>query len=55
LSETSGGTELQLVHSGFEGVHGYFASKNFSGVWKKMIKLNLPEAMEKFRYKKVKG
>ncbi len=55
LSETPEGVKLQLEHGGFEGVSGFFASKNFSGVWKKMIKTNLPEAMEKFRYKKIKG
>lgn len=52
LTETPKGTKLQVEHSGFEGVHGFFACKNFGSVWKKMIMFELPKAMEKFNYKK---
>ncbi len=48
ISKEKKGTKLEVEHSGFAGIHGFFASKNFSGVWKKMIKDQLPKAMEKF-------
>lgn len=53
LSETNEGTKLVVEHSGFQGVSGFFAARNFSGVWKKMIKFSLPEVMEK-NFKKIK-
>lgn len=53
LTDTDGGTKLLVKHGEFKGLSGYFASKNFSGVWKKMIKFELPKAMEKFNFKKI--
>ena len=37
LSETNGGTLLELEHSGFRGIRGFFASLSQRGKWNSRI------------------
>ncbi len=53
LTAVKGGTRLSLEHGVFEGLDGFFAKRNFKGVWKKMLMVQLPLAMEKFDYKEI--
>lgn len=54
LTEVPEGTEVVLEHGPFEGIPGFFAKRNFTGVWKKMLIQKLPASLEKFKYKKIK-